>query len=94
VREKEYWLSPMVNCLKTQRGKAENASVWERKAGIFTWGFNFAFLVGEEGVLTLFEFNLQNRWVSSLIDEWFSFSHLFGFNPLKLRFKNFLDLIH
>jgi hypothetical protein len=50
VREKEYWLSPMVYCLKTQRGKTENASVWERKTGIFTWGLNFAFLVGEEGV--------------------------------------------
>ena len=27
MREKEYWLSPMVDCLKTQRGKTENASV-------------------------------------------------------------------
>ena len=47
VREKEYWLSPMVYCLKTQRGKTAYASVWERKTGMFTWGFNFAFLVGE-----------------------------------------------
>jgi hypothetical protein len=38
-REKEYWLSPMVNCLKTQRGKTEHASVWERQTGIFTLGF-------------------------------------------------------
>jgi hypothetical protein len=42
----------MVYCLKTQRGKTENASVWERKTGIFTWVFNFAFLVGE-GVVFL-----------------------------------------
>jgi len=27
VREKEYWLSPMVYCLKMPRGKTENASV-------------------------------------------------------------------
>ena len=69
VREKEYWLSPMVYCLKTQRGKTENASVWERNAGIFTWGFNVAFLVGEEGVFLrgLLQWSImgfyEGRWV-------------------------------
>ena len=70
VREKDHWLSPMVYCLKMQRGKTENASVWERKTGIFTWGLNFAFLVGEEGVFLggLLKITLKNN----------SFKHVFN----------------
>jgi hypothetical protein len=44
VREKEYWLSPMVYCLKTQRGKTDNASVWERK-GYYLGALTLLFLL-------------------------------------------------
>jgi len=43
-----------------------------------------------ERQIILFGFNQQNRWVSSLIDERFSFQVYHSLIYLKLRFKNFL----